>query len=105
MAATYVCIPMVSSSCLLLLQEPLQDPQVGLAHALIKLPLLCEILFTSSKTEASVFLSPGSSCNKGLLSLKAKCSEGASSWCWTAGLGSLMGGSELSLLWETFRRM
>ena len=72
------------------LQEPLQDPQVGLAHALIKSLLLCEILFAPSKSEASVFLSPGGSCNKGLLGLKAKCPGGSSTWCWTPRLGGLM---------------
>ena len=40
------------------LQEPLQDPQVGLAHTLIKLLLLCETLFAPSESEASVFSQP-----------------------------------------------
>ena len=39
-------------------------------------------------------------CTQAPLASKAKCSEGSSSQCQTPRLGSLIWGSELSLLWE-----
>ena len=39
-------------------------------------------------------------CNQAMLAFNAKCSGGLSSWCQTPRLGSLMWGSEFSLLWE-----
>ena len=41
-----------------------------------------------------------SSYDQTLLAFKARCSGGSFSWCQTPKLGSLMWGSDLSLLWE-----
>ena len=44
MAAASVCVPRVSPNCLLLLQETLQDQQVGLTQVSFKLLLLPWVL-------------------------------------------------------------
>ena len=62
-AVPSVCVPRVSSSCLLSLQETLQDQQVGLTQAPFKLLLLpwileCELLCVPFKRGVSISPSP-----------------------------------------------
>ena len=89
-------------------QETLQDQQVGLAHAPMESLLLPWVLVCTRpcvcppRVESLFPLVLWSSWNQALLAFNAKCSGGSSSGGQTPRLGSLVWGSELSLLWEKF---
>ena len=87
-------------------QETLQDQQAGPTQAPIELLLLPLVpvhvrVYVHPLRVKSVFPTIlWSSCFQALLAFKSKYSGGSSSQCQTPGLGSLMWGSDLSLLWE-----
>ena len=106
-SATGVHIPKVSYSLPPPSQKTLQDQQVGLAQAPMKSLLLLWVLVCVRPWVHPPwveFFTPvlWSSCTQAPLAFKAKYSGGSSSWCQTRRLGSLIWGSEFSLLWENF---
>ena len=108
-SATSVLVPRVSHSCPHTSppQETLRDQQVGLAQAPMKsliLPwVLVHVRVRVYPPRVESLFPPvlWSSCNQATVAFKDKCS-GGSSQCQTPRLGSLMWGSEVSLLWENF---
>ena len=89
------CEPYMSPASL----QTLQEQQVGLTQASVKLLLLswapeCVRFPVCCKSEICF---PQSSCT---LETQAKSSRGSSSWCRIAGSGCLMRVSDLPLLWE-----
>ena len=102
MAAACVHVSRVNCSYLLPLLETLQNQQVCLTQAPLKLLLLPWVLehvrfCVHPLTVKSLFLSAlCDSQKKALLAFKAICSVGLSSWCRTPGLGSLTRGLNLS---------
>ena len=88
-------------------QEILQDQQVGLAQAPIKLLLLLwavEHLRLCMHPLRVAFLFPPvlwDSGDQAPLAFKASGSGGSSSWCGTPGMGSPTWGAEPSFLWDS----
>ena len=95
MSATNVYVPRVSHSCPLPPQETLQDQQVGMAQAPIKLLLLACVqvymrLCATFKNEVSFPPSLVELLQSNPTGLQR--SGGSSSQCWTPSLGGLMWG-------------
>ena len=108
----YLCLqfpyPTVSHSLTLPQLETLQNTQVSLIQAPMTSLILPWVLVSTRPCVHSPrveFLFPPvlrSSCTQPLLAFKARCSRGPSPQCQTPRVGSLIWGSELSLLWENF---
>ena len=108
----YLCLqfpfPTVSHSLPLPQLETLQNTQVSLIQAPMMSLILPWVLVSTRPCVHSPrveFLFPPvlwRSCTQPLLVFKARCSRGPSPQCQTPRVGSLIWGSELSLLWENF---
>ena len=88
-------------------RTPAWEPKVGLAHVSMKSLLCpgsqCMWNLVCTLQEWSLLFPPvlWSTYSQARLVFKAKCSGGSFSWFQTPRLGSLMWGSELSLLWDS----
>ena len=107
MTATSVCVPRMSSICLLPLPEALKDWQVGLTQVHFKLLMHSwipkQVRFVYTLQEWSLLLSaPWDSQSMPLLASKAKYSGACVPVAGSPGLGSLMWDSDLSLFGEGF---
>ena len=105
MTATSVCIPRMSSICLLPLPEALKDWQVGLTQVHFKLLMHSwipkQVRFVYTLQEWSLLLSaPWDSQSMPLLAFKAKHSGGLCSCCRIPGAGELDVGLRSLALWR-----